>query len=264
LLVWLNYPLALVALAATMMIMDRFAGTTARAVGAAGLVLSAFIFWPGIVDQADLDAKVANVVPALGTSIAVGLTIALWVREGISPSPRVFEVRGDPLRLAIIVVLPLLAVPWLFADLGFSFNGVPVLGTIWQSGEFRSQPGIPQLHPAVHHGHHHGMDGVLLTVTALLLSRRIRDIASVGLRRATAALLSLMLAYGILQIANDFWLEQVVKRNWTNWEIPDVTRPSVGGGWAVIIVAAVVIYAVWFGRSESPNASSGAGALEAA
>jgi hypothetical protein len=264
LLVWLNYPLALVALAATLILMDRFMGTAPRVVGAVGLVLSSLIFWPGIVEQSNLDAKVVNVVPALGTSIAVGLTIALFARSGVSPAPRLFDVRGDHLRLAIIIILPLIAVPWLLADLGFSLDGVPVLGTIWQTGEFRSQPEVPGLHPAVHHGHHHGMDGVLLTITALLLSRRIPEIIASGLRRATTALLSLMLAYGILQTANDFWLEQIVKRKWTSWEIPDVTRPSLGGGWAVIAAAAIVIYAFWFSRSERPNASSGAGLLEVA
>jgi hypothetical protein len=264
LLVWLNYPLALVALPATLLLVDRLASSAARVVGAVGVIMSAFVLWPGVVDQSDLDAKAINVVPAVGTLIAVGLTIALLARSGVSRAPRLFVIRGDGLRVVIIVTLPLLAVPWLLADLGFSLDGVPVLGSIWQTGELRSQPGVDGLHPAVHHGHHHGMDGVLLTVTALLLSRRTWEIASSGVRRATAALLGLMLAYGILQTANDFWLEQVVKRKWTNWEIPDVTRPSLGGGWAVIVAAAVVIYAVWFSRSERRDVSSGMGVPESA
>jgi hypothetical protein len=264
LVVWLNYPLALVALAATLILIDRFTGTVPRVVGAVALVLSSFIFWPGIVEQSDLDAKVINVVPALGTSIAVGLTIALLARSGVSPAPGLFDVRGDHLRVAIIIILPLLAVPWLLADLGFSLDGVPVLGAIWQTGELRSQPGVAELHPAVHHGHHHGMDGVLLTFTVLLLSRRTAEIAAAGVRRATAAFLSLMLAYGLFLIANDFWLEQIVKRQWTSWEVPDVTRPSFGGGWAVIVAATIIIYAVWFSRSEGLNASPGAGLVETA
>jgi hypothetical protein len=167
-------------------------------------------------------------------------------------------------RLAIVIVLPFLAVPWLLADLGFSLDGVSVLGIIWQTGELRSQPGVEGLHPAVHHGHHHGMDGVLLTVTALLLSRRTAEIVGAGVRRATVAFLSLMLAYGLFQMANDFWLEQIVKRKWTSWEIPDVTRPSVSVGWALIIASAIAIYAVWFGRREQRAGSSGLGVPEAA
>lgn len=264
LLVWLNYPLALVALPATLLLVDRFDTAAARLIGAAGVVMSAVVFWPGVVDQSDLDARAINVVPATGTLIAVGLTVVLLARSGISRAPRPFGIRGDRVRLAIVIVLPFLAVPWLLADLGFSLDGVPVLGIIWQTGELRSQPGVEGLHPAVHHGHHHGMDGVLLTVTALLLSRRTAEIVGAGVRRATVAFLSLMLAYGLFQMANDFWLEQIVKRKWTSWEIPDVTRPSVSVGWALIIASAIAIYAVWFGRREQRAGSSGLGVPEAA
>ena len=150
LLVWLNYPLAVVALPATLLVVDRFAGRTVRAVGAVAILMSAVVFWPGVVEQSDLDAKAINVVPATGTLIAVGLTVALLARSGVSRAPRLFAMRGDVLRLGIVVVLPLLAVPWLLADLGFSLDGVPVLGSIWQTGELRSQPGVEGLHPAVH------------------------------------------------------------------------------------------------------------------
>jgi hypothetical protein len=263
-LVWFNYPLALVALPTILLAAERLGGTTAWAVGAVGMALSAVVFWPGVVEQSDLDAKAINAAPAAGTLIAVGMTVTLLARSGVSGAPEPFTVAGDRVRLAVIVVLPFLAVPWLFADLGFSFDGVPLVGSIWQTGEFRSQPGVAGLHPAVHHGHHHGMDGVLLTLTALLLSRRVGEIAVPGVRRAAAAFLSLMLAYGVFQVANDFWLEQVVKRTWTSWEIPDVTRPSVGVGWALIVVATIVIYVVWFGRTQRPGPSVGIRVPEAA
>jgi hypothetical protein len=185
--------------------------------------------------------------------IAVGMTIVLARRGGVERPPPFLAARGDRLRVGIVAVAVVLAVPWLLADLGVSFNGVPVLGTIWQTGELRSQPGVAGLHPAVHHGHHHGMDGVLLVVTALLVSRKIPAIWNVRLRVPTAALLSLMLAYGVGQISNDFWIEQVVKRHWTDWEIPDTTRPSVSVAWGVIVLAAIAIYVLWFGRWSGRN-----------
>jgi hypothetical protein len=247
-LVYLNYPVALIAIVAILLALDRLPGVAARVAGAVGLVLSAAVFWPGVVDQGDLDARPVNVVAALGVAIAVGLTIVLARRGGIERPPAFRASRGDTLRIGIVVVAVLLAVPWMLADLGISLNGVPILGSIWQTGELRTQPGVAGLHPSVHHGHHHGMDGLLLVVTALLLSRRIPAISSTRLRVPTAAYLSLMLAYGVGQISNDFWIEQVVKRHWTDWEIPDVTQPSLGIAWGLIVLAAIGIYVLWFGR----------------
>jgi hypothetical protein len=203
------------------------------------------------VDQADLDAKLVNVLPALGAGIAAALTIAVGVRGGVERwQPRR---RHDRLRIVLAAAAVPIAVPWLLADLGVSLNGVPVLGSIWQTGELRTQPGVAGLHPAVHHGHHHGMDGVLLLWTALLASRAVPAVRRSGLRRFSAALLSLMLAYGIGEIANDFWVEQVVKRGWTDWAIPDVTVPSVSVGWLLILLGAAAIYWLWFGREDGPD-----------
>jgi len=53
-----------------------------------------------------------------------------------------------------------------------------------------------------------------------------------------------MFCYGMGNIANDVWLEQVVKRNWTTWEIPNVLEPRITVAWAVIVVAAAAIWTV--------------------
>ena len=52
-----------------------------------------------------------------------------------------------------------------------------------------------------------------------------------------------MLAYGIGELANDFWLEQVAKRGWTHWEIPDVTLPRVSIAWGILVLGAAAILA---------------------
>src|ERR671939_605453 len=64
-LVFLDFPVALAAIAAAALVADRLGG---RGIPAAALsvVLSAVIFWPGIVTQADLDARPVNAVPAAG------------------------------------------------------------------------------------------------------------------------------------------------------------------------------------------------------
>jgi hypothetical protein len=236
-LVLVNFPVALVALAVLGLIYTRLPGRNYRAVAILAAVLSAAVFWPGIVSQADLDARPVNAVAAIGVLLALVLSGAVARKGGLST--RSWQ-RADLVHAAVAIVLLVAALPWLAADLGLYSNGVPLLGRLFQSGQFLPErPGLPNFAPAVHLGHHHGMDGVLLVWTALLLSRRVAR------RAALAAYLSLMFCYGVGNFANDFWLEQVVKRNWTTWEIPGVTEPRLSIAWSLIVIAAVTLWALW-------------------
>ena len=49
--------------------------------------------------------------------------------------------------------------------------------------------------------------------------------------------LSLMFCYGLGNMANDCWTEQIFKRRWTTWQIPNVLEPSLSSGWAIIVIA---------------------------
>ena len=209
-------------------------------------MLCAAVFWPGIVSQDDLDARAVNAICAVGVALALALVVATrraaWKRSR----------RGDGFRVGIGIVLLLLSPPWIAAELGLFLNRVPLLGRIYLSGQYRpEQPGLPPFAPAVHHGDHHGLNGVLLVSTALLLSRLLPSIGHAVLRVASAAYLSLLFAYGVGNIANDFWLEQVAKRGWTNWLVPSVLEPHLGWGWAVVVVEAFVVWAVWFSREPA-------------
>ena len=55
------------------------------------------------------------------------------------------------------------------------------------------------------------------------------------MRTLTAAYLSLMIVYGLTNMANDLWIEQIVKRGWTSWQIPDVLYPTASAAWAAMI-----------------------------
>jgi hypothetical protein len=248
--VFLNFPLALVAIPILAFVSQRLTRRSAKVAAAIGIVLSAAIFWPGIVKQSDLDARPVNAVAAIGVLIALSLT-AVTARRLERP---LWPVRqpGDRLRVVVVVVALALAVPWIAADLGLFFDGVPVLGTLYQTGELRAQPGVTALHPAVHHGHHHGMDGVLLVLSALLLSRLLSSVPRGWLRGLLGGYLALLFCYGAGNIANDFWLEQVVKRGWTNWQIPDVTTPKASVAWGVIVLSATALSgaSVWRGRGR--------------
>jgi F0F1-type ATP synthase assembly protein I len=223
---------------------DRLEDRRATALGTAAVVLCATVAIPGVQTKNDLDAKWANLPAVLGVALAVGLTA--WAAAKGRPERVVTSAAGDVARLVAGCVALVFAAPYIAAELGFFLDGVPLLGWIFQTGRLRPEPGGGFVHAAVHHGHHHGLDGFLLVVTALLLSRLLGGIRRARLRAPTAAYLSLMLVYGLANMANDLWTEQVVKRGWTSWEIPDVLFPSLSVAWALILGSAAVVYlACW-------------------
>jgi hypothetical protein len=243
-LVFSNFPTALVAIAVLAIVADRMPSRAVIATALIGTALCGAVFWPGVVNQDDLDARPVNALAAIGVLIALALT-GLALRQGAAWSGRT---SGDRIRLAAVAAALFVGLPWIAAELGYFLNGVPGLGSMFKTG--RDLP--PPFPPAVHHGHHHGMDGVLLLLTAALLSRAVPAVRRDWLRVATGAYLALMASYGIANIANDAWMEQVVKRGWTSWAIPNVLRPSLSIAWGVIVLGAAALYAAsawWSQRS---------------
>ncbi len=248
-LVFLNFPAALIAIGLIAVSFERLPGRAARVLAILAALLCTPVFWPGVVSQGDLDARGVNVPAAVGVGLALALTAT-------APGGPRAALGRDRLRVAIAVVLLVVAPPWLAAELGFFLNGVPVLGWLYRSGPYLAQqPGLPPFPPAVHHGHHHGMDGVLLALSALLLSRLLPAIRARALRLAAAAYLALMLAYGIGNVANDAWLEQVVRRDWTRRVLPSVLEPRPTWAWAAVVAGAAIVFAAWFARE--PDAGLG-------
>jgi len=243
--VFLSYSAALAAIAVVAIVVDRLGDRRAALLGIASVVLCATVAIPGVQTPNDLDAKWANLPAVLGVGIAAGLT-AWAAARGRAEEVRTTQA-GDLARLVTALVALFWATPYIAAELGFFLDGVPLLGWFFQTSRLRpEEPGSSFIHAAVHHGHHHGLDGFLLAVTALLLSRLLGGIRRSWLRPLTAAYLSLMLVYGLANMANDLWVEQVAKRDWTSWLIPDVLSPSLSAAWAVIVACAVVVYlAFW-------------------
>ena len=229
-LVALNFPFALIGIALVGLAWPRRHGGL-RVLGIVALALCAVVYFA--VDQSNLDAKPLNAVPAIGLALAVALVFAV----GLSPEPR--TTRGDPVRIGLAAVLVFFAAPVIAAELGFFLDGVPLLGWFFETGRLASQPGVAGLHHAVHHGQHHGWEATMLSLSALALSRLPRP-------RVLDAYLSLMLAYGVANLVNDDWLEQVVKRGWTSHEMPSVLVPAANWGWAAVLVGAAAIWLLWF------------------
>ena len=157
-LVFLNYPVSLIAISIAWLAAGRLA--TRRAFWAAGAatLLCGVTALPGVVDQHDLDAKAVNLLPAVGVAIALVLSIrAPWERVGRLPL--------DPVRVVIGAVVWLVALVWIAAVAGVFFPGDVLLGEEIRRG------GDGLLAPAVHLGDHEGLDAALLVTAALILTR---------------------------------------------------------------------------------------------
>jgi hypothetical protein len=238
-LVFLGYPMSIVAIALASIAAARLGtGTAALAAAVAG-ILCASIAFPGVIDQANLDARPVNALAGAGVGIALGLTILALARAGVGTAAPLE--RADLARIAASLVLLLAALPWLFAELGFYVSDVPILGRIFIAQELKPSPGgEPSLH-AVHLGRHHGMDGVLLAISALVLSRVPRRLASRAGATILTAYLALMFVYGLANAVQDFWIEQLVKRGAVSVTIPSLIRPSASWAWAAIVGVALLI-----------------------
>jgi len=229
-LTFVNFPVALVAIALCLVAVAALPREAWWA-AAPAIVLCATIPW--FVDQSNLDARLGNAVPALGVVIAAGLTISATRRAGTSLAPRR---RWDTGRVVVGAIVLLVSLPWFAAELGFHFPGDFFMGE--EVGKEKDGTVIA----AVHLGHHHGTDGALLVLTALLLSRVWIEART--LRLALFAYLGMMLAYGGVNFAQDAWNEQIVKRGWTNTGIPSAILPGFRPIWLVVVglsVAATIV-----------------------
>ena len=249
-----NYPISLAAIALILIAMD---GLPRAAWWAAGPAIVLCAATTGTVDPGDLDFRLRNILPALGVVIAASLTFAAARRAGpsfVSRRP------GDRARIVVAVTVVVLSLPWLAADLGTYLPGpVFLTSTIVTEGAKpavkrpssfagRDDPGDrPELSvetlPAVHRGHHHGIDGALLFLTAVLLSR-VRP----GGRRLDTTLTAyaaLMLSYGGVNGTEDAWHEQIVKRGWVHVRIPSAQVPGLSGVTLVMLVLTAVAYLVF-------------------
>ncbi|HET8523481.1 MAG TPA: hypothetical protein VFL82_09615, partial [Thermomicrobiales bacterium] len=176
-LVYLNFPVAFAAIAllgvATVALFDQLSpGRRERrlvaAVAIVALVLCLIAAMPGVVRQSDLDARLINALPAIGVLLALAVSIAA-MRVSVLPTvpPRTWR---NQFAIIASVVLLMLAIPWILADLGVYAGDVPLLGRLVMSKEF--VPAGSTL-PAVHLGHHHGLDGVCFAASALILGRTL-------------------------------------------------------------------------------------------
>jgi hypothetical protein len=241
-LVTVNFPGALVAAATLPFVAARLPATRSTRIALLlSLALCVVVAIPGVVDQDDLDAKWINAVPAAGVALAIVLC-ACALRDGIGP---VEPLGGlDWLRIGAAVVIVAASIPWICAELGFYASDLPLIGRLFLAEQVRANPGgtEPTLH-AVHLGRHHGMDGALLALSGIALSRVVARVPGRVLHELASFAVAALLVYGVLNAAQDWWFEQVVKRGWTDWTLPSFLRPGLSWGWLILIAATLAAYA---------------------
>jgi hypothetical protein len=233
-LVFLNFPVAFVAIGVLLVCLERLRSKGAVLLGLAGIALCAVAAWPGVLDKNDLDARWINALPAAGVALAAALTAEV-VRRRRSGSAR----PAGRLRPVLAVAAGLVCVPWLFAEAGF-FAPDPILADEVPRGEEEV---------AVHLGGHHGTYGVILVLSALALSRLAR-------RAVTSIVLALLLAYGGALAAEDFWHEQIEKRGTSGWTFPSMLEPRLDWAWLAVLLGAAAVELLWFRRERAASSSS--------
>ena len=75
--------------------------------------------------------------------------------------------------------------------------------------------------------------GLFCLLTGLLLSRP--RLAAGPLATATRLYVSLACAYGAVNMTQDYWNEQLVKRGWVDWAIPSGLHPAPEPIWLVTL-----------------------------
>jgi hypothetical protein len=234
----LNFPDAILAIPLALLALDVL-GRTRATIALSTLAIAACLVtaFPGVFDREDINAKPVNAIPLVGVAITTVLLIHAWPRL----SWRWTRLSGDPVRLVIGVVLAIGAIPYYFAELGF-YAPDPIRADEPTPGEDIA---------SVHLGSHEGMDGALLAVAALLLTRLTPWFNGRRLAAATSTILALYLAYGVANLIQDDWLEQVVKRGWTDHRIASFVAPQLSVRWLIVIVVGIALELLWFRRERS-------------
>ena len=262
--VLLGWPVSLASIALLAVPVDRWMGSgrtplERRAMTVAALVslvLCATIAWPGVTTASNLDVKWSNAPAACGVVLALAITAVVLRRCG--PGPRLPTTSGDRVAIMLTVLLSVAALPWILANLGVYVGDIPGLSAVFMSKQILPEHGHPYLH-AVHLGHHDGFGGWLLAVTALALRRTLPSMRATRLRTALACYLALLLPYGLIMGASDFWDEQLVKRGTTSYSLPSLGLPALTMDWALLAAAAVITYLAAFRaltRGRNPGIGS--------
>ena len=258
-------PLALVGVVSALFFLDRALSFRPlslvgrwhrRAVFAAVIVAFILGWWaPFTVDQDDLTVGASNITGALAVGAMLALlAVPLPARTALA---RVRAGAARPMRsrarvaltLAVLLML-LVSLPWVAADFGFYLSDAPLLGRIFVAER------LVQGETAVHPGHHHGMDGVLLVLSFLVMLPLTARLAHTGVRALARFLACLGVTYGSYNVLQDFWHEQVWKRSADGFDFANRLYPSLSAEWGAMVLFAALLF-VLLSRASRERRSDG-------
>ena len=110
--------------------------------------------------------------------------------------------------IGLIITFCFFSIPWLLAIVGVYVSDIPLLNLIFLGQQ--SYEG----HPAVHLGDHHGFGGwfFVTTVWILMYSRILDKIQKNWIKKFVVFALAFILYYGLIQVFEDGFNEQLAKR----------------------------------------------------
>ena len=232
--------MGLIAVAIAGVVADRIPGRVTLAATFAVAAFGVVAFVTGGAEETEVEVRAVSALAILGVAIAAALTVTSARHGGVARIHR--SIPGDRVRVGIAILIGLVSIPWLAADLGIAVDQIPVFNRIFISEAVAPDPGHPKPFSAVHDGHHHGMDGVLIVWSALLLTRLLPDVGGKRLRAFLSPYVALMLVFGLANAIQDFWTEQLFKRAVVSWDMPRFTRVTADPHWIVLLVIAVTAY----------------------
>ena len=195
------------------------------------IALCAVTAWPGSSTRTTSTRGSSTPLPALGVALALGLTVAATRASGGAVRRRACGSTRSASRSALIVLL--VSIPWLAAELGV----LPARGRRSSWSGPGSRPTAPSSPPST--------SGTTTASTApLLVPRRScsrgRTCGRAVSRWRRRLYVSLMFAYGAVNLAQDAWNEQLVKRGLVDWRIPSALEPAPEPVWLVVLALAAV------------------------
>jgi hypothetical protein len=247
---YVNFPVAIAAVALAAIAAAALDTRRARFAAGAAALLCVVAAGPGVVDAGDLRARWINAPAVAGTLVVLAILALAIARRGATPGRG--SVAGDRARVALAALLLVWAIPWLFAAAGGYVSDAPLLGSVFRAQQ--PTPGHGTL-ASVHLGLHEGLFGTQLALTALVLSRALGAFAGRA-RTALALFLGVMLAYGVAVAANDGWNEQLVKRGWSTTHLPYVLTPRLTAGCLAVLLAGGFTAWMWLGRPRPERSHS--------